>query len=244
MDESINALITEFVEATGRRPQQWEPDWRASWNIAPTQQVPLLVESARGPDGPQLRFEQASWSLVPRWSETLKTPYPTFNARSETAHEKPVFRDAVRSTRAIVFANGYYEWVEIDGEKRPHFIRREDGDPLGFAGLYSWWADPALAPRDPARWHLTATILTAPAAPHLAELHPRSPVVLPPWLWERWIDTSLQGDRALLDEMTAAGAQESEELDFYPVAPLHGDGPELMEPIGPSGLAESAALAT
>ncbi|UCR89411.1 SOS response-associated peptidase [Mycetocola spongiae] len=230
MDATVNEMITEFVEATGRRPEQWSPDWQASWNIAPTQSVPILVESARGPE-PTLRFETASWSLLPAWSKTATPEFPTFNARSETAAEKPAFRDAVRSTRAIIFANGYYEWhTDENGIKTPYFVRPYSEEVIGFAGLYSWWADPQTRPGDPNRWHLTATILTAPAAGDLVPLHDRNPVFLPPEHWEHWIDTSIQGDQALIDEAVAVGAAEAEGFEFYPVNRLGGDGPELLEP--------------
>ena len=79
MDDKVNAEITEFVEATGRRPEEWSPDWEADYNIAPTDDIPVLIDSAKTRE---LRFERAHWSLVPSWSDTLQLKFPTFNARA------------------------------------------------------------------------------------------------------------------------------------------------------------------
>ncbi|MBW8871331.1 MAG: SOS response-associated peptidase family protein, partial [Leifsonia sp.] len=76
MYDRVNAEITEFVEATGRRPEEWTADWEADYNIAPTDDIPVLIDSAKTRE---LRFEHAHWSLVPSWSDTLKLKFPTFN---------------------------------------------------------------------------------------------------------------------------------------------------------------------
>src|SRR5690606_15517766 len=82
----------------------------------------------------------ARWSLVPGWSGELKLKFPTFNARSESAGVKPTFRDAVRRSRALIPASGYFEWLTEGKSKTPYFVRSTDV-PVMFAGLYSWWRD-------------------------------------------------------------------------------------------------------
>lgn len=92
MDDKVNAAITEFVASTGKMPEDWRPGWEPSWNIAPTENIPLLFESGKGEAEPQIRFEPAYWSLVPSWSKTLKLKASTFNARAEDMAEKPLWR--------------------------------------------------------------------------------------------------------------------------------------------------------
>lgn len=60
--DHVNEAITEFVTRTGRRPDEWTPDWEGSYNLAPTQSIPVLLDSAKAGE---LRFERAHWSLVP-----------------------------------------------------------------------------------------------------------------------------------------------------------------------------------
>ncbi|MFF1573919.1 SOS response-associated peptidase [Leifsonia sp. NPDC058292] len=231
MDDKVNAAITEFVESTGKMPEDWRPGWEPSWNIAPTENIPLLFESGKGEAKPQIRFEPAYWSLVPSWSKTLKLKASTFNARAEDMAEKPLWRGPVKSHRAIVLANGYYEWQGPKGHKIPYFIRYPDDQVMGFAGLYSWWADPSKDRDDDSRWRLTATIVTSDAVQTLADIHDRNPVILPQRMWEHWIDPTVAGDQALVDEAVRAGVAEAESLRFDQVGPVRGDGPELIEPV-------------
>ena len=203
----------------------------ASFNIAPTQQVAVVLESAKTGEIVR-RLESARWSLVPSFATELSGKYPTFNARSESAAEKPMFRDSVRSMRALVPANGYYEWHTAGTLKTPYYIHPEAGEGmLAFAALFAWWRDPSKTEADPSRWVLSTTILTAPATGALAELHDRVPVLVAPEWWDTWLDPSEEGENDLV-QATVAGSHEVErELSWYAVAPLKGDGPELIAPL-------------
>ncbi len=200
-----------------------------SWNIKPTEQIPIVLESAKS-DPPVRRLASARWSLVPPFAPALTSKYPTFNARSESVTTTASFKGAVPAQRALIPATGYFEWHTTGGEKRPHFVHSDDGLPLAFAGLYSWWRNPALAAHDPARWVLTATILTTDAHGHLAALHDRTPVILPEEWWDRWLDPNTPGNQALVEAAVAASRTVAEDLQFYEVGPITGNGPELIEP--------------
>lgn len=230
MDDQVNAEITDFVETTGRRPEEWRADWEASYNIAPTEDIPVLIDSAKDR---QLRFTRAHWSLVPGWSDTLKPKFPTFNARAEGVAEKATWKKPVQSHRAIVLARGYYEWQGLKGHKTPYFIRYPDGQLMGFAGLYSWWPDRTKPDDDPDRWVLTATILTSDAVQTLADIHDRNPVILPEDLWLHWLDPSIVGDQALVDDAVRAGVAEASTLQFDEVAPFKtaDEGAQLIRPV-------------
>lgn len=229
MDDKVNEQITEFVERTGRKPEEWAPNWEAAYNIAPTEQIPVLIDSAKTGE---LRFETAYWSLVPSWSKTLKLKFPTFNARAEGILEKNTWRGPVKSHRAIVLARGFYEWTGPRGSKQPWFMSHPDGDLVGLAGLYSWWRDHSKDEDDPDRWVLTATILTSDAVHTLEDIHDRNPVILPEEMWLHWIDPSVVGDQALVDEAVRAGVAEAEQLRIDQVRPFgaRDDGPELIRP--------------
>jgi putative SOS response-associated peptidase YedK len=234
MDDKVNDLITEFVDVTGRDPSEYRHDWDASWNISPTENIPILFESTKGDEDVRWRFQPAYWSLVPFWSASLKLKYPTFNARAEGITEKPTWRDPVKSKRAIVLANGYYEWQGEKGHKTPFFIHDPDAAVIGFAGLYSWWLDRSKPENDESRWTLTATILTSDAVQTLADIHDRNPVILPRDMWAHWIDSTIVGDQALVDEAVRAGVAQASQLAFYEVAPLRDDGPQLIKAVSDS----------
>ena len=112
------------------------PNPRASWNIAPTQDVGVIAPEESGRVYMTMR-----WGLVPLWAKDLKIGNQAINARVETAATKPVFRGAWKSRRCLIPASGFYEWraVEVPGKakpaKLPFYISRKDGLPLTFAGL-------------------------------------------------------------------------------------------------------------
>ena len=203
-----------------------------SWNVKPTEQIPIVLESMKT-DPVVRRLESARWSLVPTFSPELNGAFATFNARAETVADKPTFRTALAKTRAIVPVTGYFEWHTEGAQKTPYFVHSDDGLPLALAGLYSWWRNPALANEDPARWVLTATVLTGPAQGALADIHDRMPVVLPEECWDQWLDPHSDGDQGLVDAVLAASAEAAAGLAFYQVAPVAGDAPELLDPLGP-----------
>lgn len=180
-------------------------EWRASWNVAPTHDVRIVVERTprENPDAPPVRqLRTARWGLVPSWARDPSGGARLLNARSETVLEKPSFKRAAASRRAAVPADGYYEWRTLgDGPrptKQPYYIHPADGSVAALAGLYEFWRDKNLPDDDPARWLVTCTILTRAAAGELAEIHDRTPVMLTAATLDGWLDPAT-GARDALD---------------------------------------------
>jgi putative SOS response-associated peptidase YedK len=106
------------------------------------------------------------------------------NARAETVAERPAFRAAFRSRRCAVPASGFHEWRRrANRPKRPFLIQRRDGRPMGLAGLWEAWTDPATGEAV-----TTCAIVTCPANELMAELHDRMPVILAPKDHDVWLD--------------------------------------------------------
>jgi putative SOS response-associated peptidase YedK len=156
-----------------------QPNFPPRHNIAPTQPIPVVIL-----DQGRRHFRLMRWGLVPGWVKDPRNFTLLINARAETVREKPAFKNAVRRRRVLVPADGYYEWQDNAGKKRPFFIHRRDGAPLGFAGLAETWAGPNGEEVD------TIALLTTAASPDLASLHHRMPVTIPPADFERWLDCS------------------------------------------------------
>ncbi|MFD8237504.1 SOS response-associated peptidase, partial [Streptomyces sp. NPDC059696] len=108
-----------------------------SWNIAPTDDVRIITER-RGPDGTQRRLATAKWGLVPVWAKDPRVGSRMINARRETILEKPAFRKAAVKRRALVPADGYYEWEKTEDGKIPTYLSPTVPDPIAFAGLYEF----------------------------------------------------------------------------------------------------------
>ena len=201
-----------------------------SYNIAPTQSVPIVVE--REIDGmPSRELHPARWGLLPSFAKDLSGP-PLFNARIETALEKPSFKEAVLHKRCVVPASGYFEWSKSD--KTPLYIHPPEG-MLGFAGIYWWWRDPQKTQTDPSRWVLTCSILTKDSAPNLAEIHDRNPVMLSPYSLAAWMAPDFETTPELLVALSRESDMVANELEFFEVSRAVGsvsnNSPELILPI-------------
>lgn len=195
----------------------------SSWNLKPTQDLPVAYTDHKTGEK---RFETAYWSLVPVWSKELKTKFPTFNARSETVTEKASFKTSVKHRRCAIPVSGFYEWTGDKSARVPHAIFGPQ-KLLTLAGLMSWWHEPGAG--DDTGWHLTTTVLTRASAGVMAGLHDRMPVFLADEFVNDWIDPEFPGDQAFVDAVSAAAVPLADDLFEYPVAPLRGDGPELIE---------------
>jgi len=209
-----------------------------SWNIAPTQSVAVIVDSVSGelPDkAPVRRLEAARWGLVPSWAKDVSIGSKAFNARIETAAEKPMFRSAVASHRAIVPASGYFEWRTTDGVKIPQYIFSADGQPLAFAGLFSWWRGPTDSSPASSEWMLSTTILTRASTGAMTSIHDRMPVFLDHSLVDDWLDPVQRGTPGLLDAaansaVVVATGLRHHEVDRA-VGAVRNDSPGLIEPV-------------
>ena len=193
-----------------------------SWNIAPTQQVPIVVEKR---DDRARLVTTARWSLVPSYSDSLTLKFPTFNARSETVCAKPTFKSSVVHQRAILPADAYYEWHTEGSTKSPYAVADPEG-LLAFAGIYSWWRESAST-----EWVLTATILTMAAPEPIAWLHDRTPVVLDKDDWDWWLNRESTADQSFVDDAVARSIPVASRLAAHRVGPVRGDGPELLLPV-------------
>src|SRR5277367_466655 len=85
----------------------WQDDWTPRYNIAPTQPVPVIRQN---PKEPRRELSLMKWGLIPSWAKDQLVSAQMINARSETAATKPAFRDALKSRRCLIPADGFYEW--------------------------------------------------------------------------------------------------------------------------------------
>ena len=125
-----NEQLTELLDL----PE--EIDLRARYNIAPSQRIMALRNA-----GTEREVTTLKWGLVPFWAKDPKVGYRLINARSETAHEKPSFREAFKHRRCLVPADGFYEWRNEGKRKQPYHIGLKDNGGFLMAGLWDRWID-------------------------------------------------------------------------------------------------------
>lgn len=145
-------------------------------NLSPSQQAAAVVQL----DGK--RYPASfRWGLIPPFAQDEKIGYKTFNARAETVAEKPSFRKAFESKRCLIPATSFYEWKKTGKEKQPFEIKRRDGDPITFAGLWESWRHDDQIIR-------SCTILTTEPNDMMADIHNRMPVILERDVFDQWLD--------------------------------------------------------
>ncbi len=197
-----------------------------NYNVAPTQDVFAVVED----DGAR-HLDAFFWGLVPSWAKDAKIGSRMINARAETLAEKSSFKKPFATRRCLVPADGFYEWKKLGGgskpKKQPMFIRRADGEPLAFAGLWSVWRGPD-KDQDPLR---SLTIITTTPNATMAPIHDRMPVILPEDRWATWLDRD-NHDVDVLGQLLVPASDDL--LVLTPVSTLvnnvRNNGPELLEP--------------
>ena len=184
---------------------------RPRYNIAPTQQVPIIRDAggtAYWETGRGRELALAQWRLVPHWSKDGRSAYYTINARAETVADKPAFRAAFKTRCCLIPATGFYEWKAVDGRKLPYQIRPAGVGLFAFAGLWDRWEPhdraPEGAPDDaPDDAHDadafdSCAIIVGPANAAMSAVHDRMPIILPEAAYDAWLDTHTFDREALL----------------------------------------------
>ncbi len=222
--------------ASSRRPEDLvayfeaedppEEELTASYNVAPTDPVYVVLERHQ-----RRQLRVVRWGLVPSWAKDPKLGAKLINARSETLSTTAAFRAAYRRRRCLVPADGYYEWKKEGTTKQPFFLSAFDGAPLAMAGLYEIWAPPD---SDGERlW--TCTVVTTTAPDEHAEVHDRTPLLVPPEHWATWLDPEVEDPGDLL--VAGVGGV----LDAWPVGKAVGNvrnnSPSLVLPVDPEAAA-------
>ena len=146
-------------------------DQKAQWNISPGDSILMQRQGEQG-----LELALARWGLTPAWLTDLsRTPA---HARAETLAEQPMFREAFRTRRCLLPANGFYEW-RGSVRKRPYWLTPGEGASLFFAAIWEAY---------PVQGHvwLSTAVVTQPAA------NQRRPLMLDAAGQEAWLNPATE----------------------------------------------------
>jgi len=195
--------------------------WTPRWNVAPSTLAPVVRE---GPGGPELAL--LAWGLLPSWAKDPAGLRP-INARAEGIAGKPMFRDPLRRRRALVPADGFYEWKAEGSRKTPWHFRLAGGGPFAFAGIWERRETPGAAPLE------SFAIVTTEANALVRTVHPRMPVILDAEAEDVWRRT---GELSPAELARCLAPFDEARMEAWPVsswvnAPSR-EGPRCLEPAG------------
>lgn len=170
----MQTIVERFAIEEWENPDSYFP----SYNIAPAQKSPILIDKGKRIIHPM------QWGLIPAWAKDNKFASKMINARIETLMEKPSFNRLMETNRCIVISDGYYEWKNTKTNKIPYYIRSCSNEFLPMAGLYDVWKNPEgkIIP--------TYTIVTKSSQDDIAEIYGRMPVILPQDHLDIWLKTN------------------------------------------------------
>ncbi|WP_318366546.1 SOS response-associated peptidase [Enterobacter sp.] len=207
-----------FLANEAERDIPYDPQPIGRYNVAPGTKVLLLNER-----DDLLHLDPVHWGYAPGWWDKAAL----INARVETAATSRMFKPLWQHGRAIVFADGWFEWKKEGNRKQPYFIHRADGEPIFMAAIGSTPFERG----DEAEGFL---IVTATADKGLVDIHDRRPLVLTPEAAREWLRQETRGVDA--EELAKTGAVAAEEFTWHPVTRAVGNvqnqGAELIEPEG------------
>jgi putative SOS response-associated peptidase YedK len=228
---------------------------RPRYNIAPTDQVPVVLE--RSTDGDRTRgvrrLEPMRWGLVPSWAKDVAVGNRMFNTRVESLvgeGAKATFRTALQRRRCLLPASGFYEWQALDAPRSPagaggrrtpkgggkrakqaYYITPADGSLMALAGLWEFWRSPD---GEPVR---SATVITVPAVGEMADIHDRMPLMLPRESWGDWLQLDAEA-QAVTELLLRPGDDVLDAMEFRPVGDRVGnvrnDNAELIQRVEPA----------
>jgi putative SOS response-associated peptidase YedK len=197
-----------------------------SFNVAPTQQVPII----RSIDG-ERRGTRVRWGLIPFFAKGEPPKYSTINARIETLETAASYRGPWRrGQRCLQVARGFYEWhLDDQGRKTPYYIHLADQNIFAFAAL---WDRSVKADGNAVE---SVVHITMPANGLMREVHNagnnphRMPAILRREDRETWLSGGLDEARSVLKQYPA------DLMVAYPVTAAvnspRNDSPSNIDPL-------------
>lgn len=164
LHKKVDELAKRFNLATVPK------DIPENYNVAPGQIMPVIVEE----EG-ERKVELMKWGLIPVWAKDSKIGYKLINARDDSIFDKPMWRSVILKKRALIPADGFYEWKRPSnpkGRKQPFYIHPKHDDLFAFAGVWETWKDV-----EGKEWK-TYSIITTEPNKEMSSVHNRMPVIL------------------------------------------------------------------
>ena len=219
----LSSDVSEIKLVFSIPPERPPPNFAASWNVAPTDSLPVVRYDARAGER---SLDVMRWGLVPFWAKDIKVGFSNINAKAEGIDTRPAFREAFQRRRCLVPLDNFYEWQKLGKERQPYAVALADRRLMAMAGLWESW-------RSPAGERLRSfAIVTTAANALLAPVHDRMPVILGPENWPLWLGEA-PANPAHLKALLAP--YPADDMVIWPVdrrvGNVKNNDPSLVEPV-------------
>jgi putative SOS response-associated peptidase YedK len=174
-----------------------------NYNITPSQQIAAIRAGETGRELVNLK-----WGLLPSWSKTDKSQYSMINARAETVHSKPAYRNAFRQRRCLIPASGFYEWQKTATGKQPWAIGMKDDAPFAMAGIWEHWQQGEQVIE-------SCSIIVTESNDCIRPIHDRMPCIISAEEYDQWLD---KGNTKTDDLLPLLRSYPSDAMKAWPVS--------------------------
>jgi len=174
LDKAQNQEIRRIIEAINERYNKEEASKLKTGDIFPTDYAPAIISSPA---------EKKALVLLKWGFPNYRSKSIIINARQETLHQKPMFKDILFSKRCLIPASGFYEWKKNDNKKDKYLIRTKQ-PAFYMAGLYNTFTDKQNTS------FTSFVIITTNANAEMSAIHDRMPVILHKDEANKWLDYS------------------------------------------------------
>ena len=168
--EDIKSIVDEVSE-------KYKETKIANGEVFPTNNIPVIYNH-----NSRYVLSAAKWGFP-----NFKNSGVIINARAETIAEKPMFKKPFISSRCLVPANGYFEWLTHENKKKTKYlINLKEKSSFYMAGLYNMFTD-----KETDVPYAAIVIVTTDANLDISFIHNRMPVILPDNKVDTWLDCSI-----------------------------------------------------
>ena len=208
----------DYFDSLGLKPDEitFDPEPIGRFNVAPGTKVLLLSEREDA-----LHLDPVFWGYGPEWWDKQ----PLINARGETAASGRMFKPLWNHGRAIVPADGWFEWQKEGGKKQPFLICHRKKQPLFFAAI-------GKQPYGQDHGKEGFVIVTSSSNQGMVDIHDRRPLVIAADAVREWLSADTTPQRA--EEIARDAAVPEKDFTWRPVSAkvgnIHNQGSELIEP--------------
>lgn len=205
--------VDAFGRIIGDRPP--------NWNVPPRSHPWLMHRLGDGKE----HMDTVSWGYRPSWAAEKGMPM-AINARIEKAATGAFFRPLWKFGRAIVPADGWFEWTGEPRNKQPWYIRLKTDQPMFLAAITDFRPGREMSEDS------GFVIVTAAADGGLVDVHDRRPIVFSNEDAALWMDNSLPADQA--ENLARCVSLPPDAFEWYPVSKevnkVGNNEPRLIEP--------------
>ena len=174
-----------------------------NYNITPSQHIAAIRAGDTGRELVRLK-----WGLLPSWSKADKSQYSMINARAETVHSKPAYRNAFRQRRCLIPASGFYEWQKTATGKQPWAIGMKDDAPFAMAGIWEHWQQGEQVIE-------SCSIIVTESNDCIRPVHDRMPCIISAEEYDQWLD---KGNTKTDDLLPLLRSYPSDAMKAWPVS--------------------------